>query len=1091
MPINTPTGYLDITNATLRGSKIVTTGFVGIANANPTNHLSIGSNLHINDTHSNVLQISGNINAASVVLGGISIAPTFDLEVVTNTGNTTPYTVEFNNAATAFVTTANATIGDTLTASKLVGDGSGISAIQSSNVTDFASNVSRITTLETSRALKSDLNNNSSRITNLSSNLSDNSARITNLSSNLSDNSSRITTLESGDFSISGEKTFTGQVIFESNIHMAGGNVFVANTINMTVFDPIMELGSNNLNTGDLGIVMTRHNNNSNIAFVYDESDDILRMGYTLNGASSSVIYLDSNALAVGVQGTMTADKIVASNVIPATSTTTGALTVAGGVGVDGNVHCSNLYANNITMNLVSFSGLQTFEQVVNNGRILNSNVLIISNATPSTSSATGALTLTAGGLGVEGNVHIGSNLFVTGETTLSNLSVTGDATVSNLSVTGETVEVANLAVTSGSLELTQVANVFQVKSSSNVVTEYTRSKKLIKYPRVAMTAATTSGYTASASSDNNGIRPAYLAFDNILYSSWHEPVYTTNPYPNADGAYTGGSGTVYDTNGYEGEYLQIQLPEKIKLYSYSISNRPNSVLGGRQPKDAKIFASNDGSTWIDIHTHSDLSGTYNTDGETRTFQLDNITETYYTYYRLVVNSIIEGGASDTPNTSQWQLYGIPEYDPEAHGTDVIMRSIPNVPNTDWLEVYYDGQDYTSMPSTVTDKSGNSVTGTPTNGVTFDSTWKAFNFDAATNQYITATTTNQAGAFVHTVSMWVKFSELTSSQHFLFRFGSTAGASFTATGMYYSANQGIRVSTGVDYRTRFHPTPGEWVHIMYSYSGGTLDEAASDTRVKFYVNGVRWQFQDYYQGSATPVALNLPGTNTLQVNGKDGANNIIVDMSVANFRLFNRALTGDEAWQLYAYQKEYFDVSPDVVTFKGGRLGIGTSEPRAPLDVMGIPYGPGARPVFFATNDSTSALNITAAGIFTDDLPDAHINVGGCYDGTTGRFTAKIAGTYMFTFHVIVVTDKNNRNFCQTTFYLNGTNVNRATTGRGLGYLIHQAVEHTDGEILPVHINRALYLNVGDYVQVGIQSITYAGVTTGRNYAWFTGYLLS
>jgi hypothetical protein len=214
-------------------------------------------------------------------------------------------------------------------------------------------------------------------------------------------------------------------------------------------------------------------------------------------------------------------------------------------------------------------------------------------------------------------------------------------------------------------------------------------------------------------------------------------------------------------------------------------------------------------------------------------------------------------------------------------------------------------------------------------------------------------------------------------------------------------------------------------------------------------------------------------------------------MSVANFRLFNRALTGDEAWQLYAYQKEYFDVSPDVVTFKGGRLGIGTSEPRAPLDVMGIPYGPGARPAFFATNDSTSSLTITATGIFTDDLPDAHINVGGCYDGTTGRFTAKIAGTYMFTFHVGVNTDKDNRNFCQTTFYLNGTNVNRATTGRGLGYLIHQAVSHTDGEVLPVHINRALYLNVGDYVQVGIVQLSRATVGTGRNYSWFTGYLLS
>ena len=186
MPINTPTGYLDITNATLRGSKIVTTGYVGIANANPTNHLSVGSNLHINDTHSNVLQISGNINASRVVLGGITIAPTFDLEVITNTGNTTPNTLEFNNAATAFVTTANATIGNILTASKLVGDGSGISAIQSSNVSDFGSNVSRITDLET------DLDNNSSRISTLSTDLGSNAARVTSL--------------ESGDISITGDK---------------------------------------------------------------------------------------------------------------------------------------------------------------------------------------------------------------------------------------------------------------------------------------------------------------------------------------------------------------------------------------------------------------------------------------------------------------------------------------------------------------------------------------------------------------------------------------------------------------------------------------------------------------------------------------------------------------------------------------------------------------------------------------------------------------------------------------------------------------------------------------------------------------------
>ena len=927
MPINTPTGYLDITNATLRGSKIVTTGFVGIANANPTNHLSIGSNLHINDTHSNVLQISGNINAASVVLGGISIAPTFDLEVVTNTGNTTPYTVEFNNAATAFVTTANATIGDTLTASKLVGDGSGISAIQSSNVTDFASNVSRITTLETSRALKSDLNNNSSRITNLSSNLSDNSARITNLSSNLSDNSSRITTLESGDFSISGKKTFTGQVIFESNIHMAGGNVLVANTINMTVSDPIIELGSNNLNTGDLGIVMTRHNDNSNVAFLYDESDDILRIGYTLNGASSSVIYLDSNALAVGVQGTMTADKIVASNVIPATSTTTGALTVAGGVGVDGNVHCSNLYTNNITMNLVSFSGLQTFEQVVNNGRILNSNVLIISNTSPATSSATGCLRL-GGGLGVEGNVHIGSNLSVTGDATLSNLSVTGETTLSNLTVTGETVEVANLAVTSGSLELTQVANVFQVKSSSNVVTEYVRSKKLIKYPRVALpqgqsatgaSGYTYDGYTIKASSE-------YPGGGSVSFSASNAFTNANDTWITGASDYSGGLPVSITANtnkfGENGSWLEIKLPVRVKLQYHQVFSRRTYIT--ERIKKYNLWASNTGNDldWVKLESNTTASSTY-TDAVPHVSYIN--TENLYQYYAIQLTKIWNGGYG---NIGEWELYGVPEYDPEAHGTDVIMRSVPNVPNTDWLEVYYDGQDYTSMPSTVTDKSGNGVNGTPT-GVTFDSEYKAFTFDGSGD--IRSTVSTFSGDQPHTMSTWVYISSaLNTADAYICVLAPSTGENLDQVSTIRFQNDGFNVqSWGNDIQMYNLGIQKErWYHLTVVYDGGGV----TTTSKRLYINGVQNLSISGYTASGNTI--NFTNT-TLSLGSRVDGSGSHLKGSIANFRLFNRALTGDEIWQLYAYQKEYFDVSPDVVTFKGGRLGIGTEEPRAVLDVRG------------------------------------------------------------------------------------------------------------------------------------------------------------
>ena len=69
-----------------------------------------------------------------------------------------------------------------------------------------------------------------------------------------------------GTSRISGDKTFTGDIIFESNIHMNGGNVLVANTVNMTVSDPIIELGSNNIGANDLGIIMTRPAANSNVA---------------------------------------------------------------------------------------------------------------------------------------------------------------------------------------------------------------------------------------------------------------------------------------------------------------------------------------------------------------------------------------------------------------------------------------------------------------------------------------------------------------------------------------------------------------------------------------------------------------------------------------------------------------------------------------------------------------------------------------------------------------------------------------------------------------------------------------------------------
>src|SRR6056300_525996 len=74
----------------------------------------------------------------------------------------------------------------------------------------------------------------------------------------------------------------------------------------------------------------------------------------------------------------------------------------------------------------------------------------------------------------------------------------------------GTSATTAKLTV-DGGLGLAKGSQVF---AGSDVITEFPKhDRPLVKYPEVAMTAASTGGYTATASSSVGGY-PAYLAFD-------------------------------------------------------------------------------------------------------------------------------------------------------------------------------------------------------------------------------------------------------------------------------------------------------------------------------------------------------------------------------------------------------------------------------------------------------------------------------------------------------------------------------------------------------------------------------------------------
>jgi hypothetical protein len=240
------------------------------------------------------------------------------------------------------------------------------------------------------------------------------------------------------------------------------------------------------------------------------------------------------------------------------------------------------------------------------------------------------------------------------------------------------------------------------------------------------------------------------------------------------------------------------------------------------------------------------------------------------------------------------------------------------------------------MPSTVTDKSGNSVTGTPNGGVGFDTEYKAFTFDGTGD--IRSTVSTFSGDQPHTMSTWVYISSaLDTTDGYICVLAPSTGENLDQVSTIRFQNDGFNMqSWGNDIQMYNLGIQKErWYHLTAVYDGGGV----TTTSKRLYINGV--QNLTISDDATSGNTINFTNTTLSLGSRVDGAGSHLKG-SIANFRLFNRALTGDEIWQLYAYQKDYFQVSPDVVTFKGGRLGIGTSEPRAVLDVKGDLYAHGS-----------------------------------------------------------------------------------------------------------------------------------------------------
>lgn len=136
--------------------------------------------------------------------------------------------------------------------------------------------------------------------------------------------------------------------------------------------------------------------------------------------------------------------------------------------------------------------------------------------------------------------------------------------------------------------------------------------------------------YIVSASTEysGTGVEWAYDAFQSqsLWWTTSGTSYNASSPY-----SYSGAVSTTISGSAYAGEWLQIQLPNPVTVYTYTMYTRSYSLTRG--PNTFKLAGSTDGTTWTLVDTQTGISWTAS--GNTFTCASPGS----YSYYRLVVNT--------------------------------------------------------------------------------------------------------------------------------------------------------------------------------------------------------------------------------------------------------------------------------------------------------------------------------------------------------------------------------------------------------------------------------------------------------------------
>jgi len=364
-------------------------------------------------------------------------------------------------------------------------------------------------------------------------------------------------------------------------------------------------------------------------------------------------------------------------------------------------------------------------------------------------------------------------NLLVSPTFDLAAVSNVGNTTSNTLQFANATtsfVASSNVEI-GGNITLTSNA---QVKVGSNVLAEYTgphgrepKEMPLKKFPEIAFDASkldgndTTNtyvqaGYTVTVSRFVNSSNHPWKAFNGIdsevgmLLSGLN---YDTNGNANTSGT-TASRLSASDSTPY-GEWLKLELPNKIKLDRYVFTSRNHATHWTQSVEAGQVWGSNNDSNWVHLHTFTNSGFT----GESQSASFNVQTDNYYKYYAFIITKTFATGSDYYLCVPELKYYGTEEPAPPGDlSLDTTLKSTFNSVRSNNYVMYFDGDGF--IPG---DNTSNNLVDNKSvihHNATYDSTGKYWTLDGSTESNVTTGSLGFEGDVPHTVSTWINASNL-------------------------------------------------------------------------------------------------------------------------------------------------------------------------------------------------------------------------------------------------------------------------------------------------------------------------------------------